>query len=46
MTSRFAQPQPTHRLEMGLAFAFGCVALTAVSGPGRGPSPRRAKGRP
>src|SRR5271165_4775854 len=30
MTSRFAQPQPTRQLEMGLAFVFGCVALAAV----------------
>src|SRR5271166_5070632 len=30
MTSRFAQPQPPRRLELGLAFAFGCVALAAV----------------
>jgi hypothetical protein len=30
MTCRFAQPQPTRHLEMGLAFVFGCVALAAV----------------
>jgi hypothetical protein len=30
MTSRFAQPQPTRQLEMGLAFVFGCVALATV----------------
>jgi hypothetical protein len=30
MNRRAAQPQPTRRLEMGLAFVFGCVALAAV----------------
>ncbi len=30
MSPRAEQPQPTHRLEMGLAFVFGCVALAAV----------------
>ncbi len=25
-----ARPAPTHRLEMGLAFVFGCVALATV----------------
>ena len=30
MTSRFAQPQPTRRFEMGWAFTFGCVALATV----------------
>ncbi len=25
-----AQPPPTHRLELGLAFAFGCVAIGLV----------------
>ncbi len=30
MNRRSAQPAPTHRLELGLAFAFGCVALGAV----------------
>lgn len=30
MNPRSAQPAPTRRLEMGLAFAFGCVALAAV----------------
>jgi hypothetical protein len=30
MTSRFDQPQPTRRLEMGLAFVFGCVAIGVV----------------
>src|SRR5580704_13964033 len=30
MTSRFDQPQPTRRLEIGLAFAFGCIAIGVV----------------
>jgi hypothetical protein len=30
MTSRFDQPQPTRRLQMGLAFVFGCVAIGVV----------------
>ncbi len=30
MTSRFAQPQPTRRLETVLAFVFGIVALAVV----------------
>jgi hypothetical protein len=30
MSARPAQPAPMRRLEMGLAFAFGCVALAAV----------------
>src|SRR5271165_598191 len=30
MNRRSAQPAPTHRLEMGLAFAFGCVAIGVV----------------
>jgi len=30
MTSRFIQPQPTHQLELGLAFVFGCVAIGVV----------------
>ena len=30
MNPRSAEPQPTRRLEMGLAFAFGCVALAVV----------------
>jgi hypothetical protein len=30
MTSRFDQPQPIRRLEIGLAFAFGCIAIGVV----------------
>ncbi len=30
MNRRSAQPAPTHRLELGLAFAFGCVAIGIV----------------
>jgi hypothetical protein len=30
MTARFDQPQPTRRLEMVLAFAFGCIAIGVV----------------
>ena len=30
MTSRFDQPPPKRRLEMGLAFVFGCVAIGVV----------------
>ncbi len=30
MNRRSAQPAPTHRFELGLAFAFGCVAIGIV----------------